>query len=44
MNKNVKVQPREERRAKPSARELRRIIVWAEVLDKPLARRGPRFR
>ena len=39
------VQPRQERRgAKPAARELRRVIVWTEVLDKPLARRKPRFR
>ena len=43
MNEKVNVQPREDRRgAKPLARDLRRVIVWSEVLDKPLARRGPR--
>ena len=29
---------------KPSARELRKIVVWSEVLGKPLARRRPRGR
>ena len=39
----LNVQPSADRRgAKPLARDLRRIIVWTEVLDKPLARRGPR--
>ena len=37
--------PREGRTSsKPAARELRRIIVWKEIRDKPLARRKPRGR
>ena len=43
--KEIKARPREEqRRAKPLARELWNAVVWKEVLDKPLARRGPRSR
>ena len=42
--KEIKVKPREEQRAKPLARELWKAVVWKEVLDKPLARRRPRGR
>ena len=45
MSEKKTVQPREDRRGdKPMARELRKAVVWSEVLDKPLARRKPRFR
>ena len=32
----------EESRAKLSARQLRRVIVWTEILGKPVSRRAPR--
>ena len=46
MSEKENARPRQERQGspKPLARELRRMIVWTEVLDKPLARRKPRFR
>ncbi len=46
MTKRVNKAPRpkaEDSRAKLSAHELRRIIVWTEVLGKPVSRRAPRF-
>ncbi len=33
----------DESRAKPLALGLRRLIVWSEILDKPVSRRAPRF-
>ncbi len=46
MTKRVNNAPRpkaEDSRAKLSAHQLRRIIVWTEILDKPVSRRAPRF-
>ena len=43
--REAKARSHEERRgAKPLSRELRKAVVWKEVLDKPLSRRGPRGR
>ena len=33
----------EQDRARPGAHQLRRLIVWTEILDKPVSRRTPRF-
>ena len=33
----------ESARAKLSAHQLRRVIVWTEILSKPVSRRQPRF-
>ena len=30
-------------RAKIGAHQLRRVIVWTEILNKPVSRRAPRF-
>ena len=45
MTKRVNNAPRpaEPSRSRLSAHQLRRIIVWTEVLNKPVSRRQPRF-
>ena len=46
MTKRVNNAPRpaaEPSRAKLGAHQLRRVIVWTEILNKPVSRRQPRF-
>ena len=46
MTKRVNNAPRPDAgssRAKLGAHQLRRLIVWTEILDKPVSRRQPRF-
>ena len=40
---NPAARPSDAERSKLSAHQLRRLIVWTEILNKPVSRRQPRF-